>query len=180
MERDEKEVKPIFGICLGHQMMGTAAGASTYKLKYGNRGHNQARQSPLPSKSDSSQFPSTCSSLPLVFGCSTVACFKPPAKAWQAYRVPFFFYSASISWQQRSLHAGLRGRLTPRIILAFPSLSTALSMAGWEGVARGDPSAAVTALVQRCGALRTLELPRCGPVLQYKRVLEYSSRYGIR
>ena len=33
----------------------------------------KARQSPLPS-SDSSQFPSTCSSLPLVFGCSNVAC----------------------------------------------------------------------------------------------------------
>ena len=28
----------------------------------------------LPSKSDSSQFPSTCSNLPLVFGCSNVAC----------------------------------------------------------------------------------------------------------
>ena len=32
-----------------------------------------ARQSPLPS-SDSSQFLSTCSSSPLVFGCSNVAC----------------------------------------------------------------------------------------------------------
>ena len=32
-----------------------------------------ARQSPLPS-SDSSQISSTCSSLPLVFGCSDVAC----------------------------------------------------------------------------------------------------------
>ena len=34
----------------------------------------KARTSPLPSKSDSSQFPSTCSSLPLVSGCSNVAC----------------------------------------------------------------------------------------------------------
>uniref|UniRef100_A0AC35TK30 CAD protein n=1 Tax=Rhabditophanes sp. KR3021 TaxID=114890 RepID=A0AC35TK30_9BILA len=33
--------KPIFGICLGHQLLGKAAGATTYKLKYGNRGHNQ-------------------------------------------------------------------------------------------------------------------------------------------
>ena len=32
-----------------------------------------ARQSPLPSP-DSSQFPSTCSSSPLMFGCSNVAC----------------------------------------------------------------------------------------------------------
>jgi carbamoylphosphate synthase small subunit len=33
--------KPIFGICMGHQLLGLAAGARTYKLPYGNRGHNQ-------------------------------------------------------------------------------------------------------------------------------------------
>ncbi len=33
--------KPIFGICLGHQLMALAAGASTYKLKFGHRGQNQ-------------------------------------------------------------------------------------------------------------------------------------------
>uniref|UniRef100_A0A2P2HXN8 CAD protein-like n=2 Tax=Hirondellea gigas TaxID=1518452 RepID=A0A2P2HXN8_9CRUS len=33
--------KPIFGICLGHQLLAVAAGGSTYKMKYGNRGHNQ-------------------------------------------------------------------------------------------------------------------------------------------
>ncbi len=32
---------PLFGICLGHQMMGLAYGGSTYKLKYGHRGGNQ-------------------------------------------------------------------------------------------------------------------------------------------
>ncbi|KAI0085254.1 carbamoyl-phosphate synthase [Irpex rosettiformis] len=32
--------RPIFGICLGHQLMALAAGASTSKMKYGNRGHN--------------------------------------------------------------------------------------------------------------------------------------------
>lgn len=31
---------PIFGICLGHQLLGLAAGARTIKLKYGNRAHN--------------------------------------------------------------------------------------------------------------------------------------------
>lgn len=33
--------KPIFGICMGNQLLAKAAGASTYKLKYGHRGHNQ-------------------------------------------------------------------------------------------------------------------------------------------
>jgi len=33
--------KPIFGICLGSQLMAIASGASTYKLKYGHRSHNQ-------------------------------------------------------------------------------------------------------------------------------------------
>ncbi|MBU0981365.1 glutamine-hydrolyzing carbamoyl-phosphate synthase small subunit [Patescibacteria group bacterium] len=32
---------PTFGICLGSQIMGLAAGAKTYKLKYGHRGQNQ-------------------------------------------------------------------------------------------------------------------------------------------
>jgi carbamoyl-phosphate synthase small subunit len=32
---------PILGICLGSQILGLAAGAETYKLKYGHRGHNQ-------------------------------------------------------------------------------------------------------------------------------------------
>lgn len=36
-----KTGKPIFGICLGNQIMGLAAGASTYKLVFGHRGHNQ-------------------------------------------------------------------------------------------------------------------------------------------
>jgi carbamoyl-phosphate synthase / aspartate carbamoyltransferase len=36
LERDT----PIFGICLGHQLLALAAGAKTSKMKYGNRGHN--------------------------------------------------------------------------------------------------------------------------------------------
>jgi len=37
----EGEAKPIFGICLGNQLMGLAAGGEAIKLPFGNRGQNQ-------------------------------------------------------------------------------------------------------------------------------------------
>lgn len=39
--RELMEEKPIFGICLGHQLLALAAGGRTYKLKFGHRGVNQ-------------------------------------------------------------------------------------------------------------------------------------------
>jgi len=45
MQKESAELKklfhlPIFGICLGHQLLGRSAGAGTYKLKFGHRGGN--------------------------------------------------------------------------------------------------------------------------------------------
>jgi len=37
----EKDPAPIFGICMGNLLLGLSTGAQSYKLKHGNRGHNQ-------------------------------------------------------------------------------------------------------------------------------------------
>ena len=41
---NNKQVRPCMGICLGNQLLARAAGAKTYKLKYGHRSHNQPVQ----------------------------------------------------------------------------------------------------------------------------------------
>ncbi|KAI8818356.1 class I glutamine amidotransferase-like protein [Fimicolochytrium jonesii] len=41
MQLPQAKTLPMFGICMGNQLMGLAAGFGSYKLKYGNRGHNQ-------------------------------------------------------------------------------------------------------------------------------------------
>ena len=41
LRKGMEQEKPIFGICLGNQLMALAAGGDTYKLKYGHRSQNQ-------------------------------------------------------------------------------------------------------------------------------------------
>lgn len=41
LQKAMERKKPIFGVCLGCQLMALAGGGSTYKLKYGHRGQNQ-------------------------------------------------------------------------------------------------------------------------------------------
>lgn len=42
--RELAQAKPVFGICLGHQILGLALGGSTRKLKFGHHGGNQPGQ----------------------------------------------------------------------------------------------------------------------------------------
>ncbi|KAK7580173.1 hypothetical protein V9T40_000802 [Parthenolecanium corni] len=41
LKSNRTKPKPVFGICMGHQLLALASGFSTYKMKYGNRGQNQ-------------------------------------------------------------------------------------------------------------------------------------------
>ncbi len=41
LRKSLEEDRPVFGVCLGSQLMALAAGASTYRMPYGHRSHNQ-------------------------------------------------------------------------------------------------------------------------------------------
>ena len=41
IQRAMQNNKPVFGICMGNQLLAKASGATVYKLKYGHRSHNQ-------------------------------------------------------------------------------------------------------------------------------------------
>ncbi|MGK0290031.1 MAG: carbamoyl-phosphate synthase small subunit [bacterium] len=41
VQKQLEKTKPIFGICLGHQILSLAAGAQSYKMKFGHRAQNQ-------------------------------------------------------------------------------------------------------------------------------------------
>lgn len=49
--RPDGKPMPIFGICMGHQILALAAGGETYKLKYGHRGANHGVYNSLTDKS---------------------------------------------------------------------------------------------------------------------------------
>ena len=74
---------PIFGICLGNQLMARAAGCSTYKLKFGNRGHNQPVKDMLTDKVSPSASSSSPSSLLLSSReLSDTQVYQPEMRAW--------------------------------------------------------------------------------------------------
>ncbi|MFH1095978.1 MAG: glutamine-hydrolyzing carbamoyl-phosphate synthase small subunit [Candidatus Desantisbacteria bacterium] len=51
-QNNEDSQIPIFGICLGHQILGLALGGKTYKLKFGHRGGNQPVKDLITGKID--------------------------------------------------------------------------------------------------------------------------------
>jgi carbamoyl-phosphate synthase small subunit len=86
--------KPIFGICLGHQILSLALGASTYKLKFGHRGGNHPVRNELSGKieitSQNHGFAVEPSSLPEHLGVTHVNLNDGTLEGMRCKNIPAF------------------------------------------------------------------------------------------
>ena len=77
---------PMFGICLGHQLLALAAGGRTEKLKYGHRGANQPCRDLVTGHtyitSQNHGYAVVSDSLPVGQGCASSTPTTRPARAW--------------------------------------------------------------------------------------------------
>ena len=101
-----KSGKPIFGICLGHQLMALAQGGKTEKLKYGHRGANQPAEDLVTGRvyitSQNHGYAVVADSLPENAKCALSMPMTAPVKAWIIWMLRFL-QSSSIRKPARDL-----------------------------------------------------------------------------
>ena len=67
--------KPVFGICMGHQLLGQAFGGATFKLKFGHHGGNHPIRFEETSESSLTHMLPCCVWPPLRLTCDTCDTF---------------------------------------------------------------------------------------------------------